>query len=406
MGDRRGVGLEVAAGSALAHCGQRGEGGTGMLLSEVEESHQELWFWWGYIPLGAVTLLEGEPGAGKSLVALDLIARATRGGVTPDGSDCVPRGGAVLINREDHVQQVVVPRLRAAGADLARVIVLDSGEHTDSKGHHVKTKFNLARHLSSLYPNVGRAGASLIVIDHLEDFVTPGKAAAAISALNRFAQACQCAAVVVRHAAKGTGRSVLHRGAGSMGIIGAARAALLVAPSPTPADPHRRLLIPTKNNLAPLSPAVAFHPHIPPSAGAGPRGVALEWLGTRPATDPQVQRAASGDPAASLPLDEAIVFLRGALRDGPRPALEVEAEARAEALSLRTLRRARKELGVVAAREGFGPGGRWMWALPSPATADDDDATGADSAEDAPDTSPSTAGYEDSSGYDATNRER
>ena len=354
------AGARSSSRSALPCAEQRGHG---MLLSEVAETYEQPWFWPGYIPLGAVTLLEGEPGTSKSLVALDLIARATRGGLAPGSGEGVPRGGAVLINRQDQVQQVLVPRLRAASADLRKVIIRETGEHTDSRGRYVKARFDLSRHLNILFQDVSASNASLVVIDHLEDFVTPGRAAQAISSLNRLAQTCQCAVVVVRQVAKRSSRSSLQRGAGSMGIVAAARAVLLVSRSPTPADSHRHLLIPTKNNLGPLSPAVTFRPRVVPDFSPFSQHVALEWLSTRPATDPQVQRAVNGEPAASAPLDEAIAFLRGALRDGPRPVLEVEAEARAMALSLRTLRRARMELGVVAARKGFGPGGQWLWAL-------------------------------------------
>jgi putative DNA primase/helicase len=98
-------------------------------LSEVQ-AKPVTWLWEGRIPFGKVTLLDGEPGAGKSLLALDIAARASRGLAMPlcRGSAGAP-SNVVLFNDDDNLDDTVRPRLEAAGADLTRIRCVD-GEIT------------------------------------------------------------------------------------------------------------------------------------------------------------------------------------------------------------------------------------------------------------------------------------
>ncbi len=98
------------------------------------------WLWPGRVPLGKMTLLVGDPGLGKSLVALDMAARVTRGAAWPDEagarettettSEVIsrPAGSVVLLSAEDDAADTILPRLEAAGGDADRVIVLHHGE--------------------------------------------------------------------------------------------------------------------------------------------------------------------------------------------------------------------------------------------------------------------------------------
>jgi hypothetical protein len=92
----------------------------------------------------------------------------------------------------------------------------------------------------------------------------------------------------------------------------------------------------------------------------------IEWLGPSAYTATSLLSEASSAAQAEAPVvDEAVEFLREALGGGPRPVLEVEHEARLESLNASALKRACARLRVRKAREGFGPGGRWMWSLPT-----------------------------------------
>lgn len=94
-------------------------------LSDVQ-SQPVKWLWEGRIPCGKVTLLDGEPGSGKSLLALDLAARVSRGAAMPLHGG-TPSGPAdvILFNDDDSLADTVRPRLEAAGADLTRITSVD-----------------------------------------------------------------------------------------------------------------------------------------------------------------------------------------------------------------------------------------------------------------------------------------
>ena len=81
------------------------------------------WFWPGRLALGKLAILDGDPGLGKSLVALDLCARLSTGRAFPDGRPCPGSGNALVLNGEDGVEDTIRPRLQALGADLERVFV-------------------------------------------------------------------------------------------------------------------------------------------------------------------------------------------------------------------------------------------------------------------------------------------
>ena len=97
------------------------------------------WLWRPYLACGKLALLDGDPGAGKSLFTADLAARLTRGGRMPDGSWRRQKANVLFLNAEDALDDTLRPRLDAAGADLARVFCLGGGSiariihHKDTK---------------------------------------------------------------------------------------------------------------------------------------------------------------------------------------------------------------------------------------------------------------------------------
>jgi predicted ATP-dependent serine protease len=95
------------------------------ILSEVQPKPVQ-WLWDGRVPFGKVTLLDGEPGSGKSLLAIDLAARVSRGLPMPlERVQNSPPANVVIYNDDDNLADTVRPRLEAAGADLTRVRSVD-----------------------------------------------------------------------------------------------------------------------------------------------------------------------------------------------------------------------------------------------------------------------------------------
>ncbi len=315
------------------------------------------WLWPGRIPLGKVTLLEGDPGLGKSVLTCDLAARLTHGDPMPDGF-APAAGGVVILSAEDGLADTIRPRLEAAGADLSRVVSVPVVR--SAKGERLP---ELPTDLEELERVIRAAGARLVIIDPLMAFLgsevnswRDQDVRRALAPLARVAEETGAAVVVVRHLNKGTGTPAIYRGGGSIGIAGAARSVLLVAKDPE--DEQRRVLAPVKSNLGAPAPALAFRLEGDAATGA----VSVVWLGaTERTADELLAMPASVEERTAV--EEGGRFLTGVLADGPIPANEVQRQARAAGFSEPTLRRVKKALGVRAHRRGFNPG-VWVWSLP------------------------------------------
>jgi putative DNA primase/helicase len=318
------------------------------------------WLWAGRIPFGKLTVVDGDPGLGKSTLMLDLAARVTTGRAMPDGSPS-RKGSVVLLTAEDGLADTVRPRLDAAGADTALVEALTAvlGERGAPQS------ITLPDHLDALRQTVERSGASLVIVDplmaYLGSYVNSRLDHDMRRSLTPFAAMAEetgAAVVIVRHLNKSSGGSALYRGGGSIGIIGAARAGLLVARDPD--DEERRVLAMVKCNLAPLAASLTFR------LEASPNGTGrVVWEGESPhQADALV--AVPNEPEARGELEEAIDFLGAFLADGERTTKELVSEARGAGISERTLKRARQALGVKARRIGGIAGyGTWVLSVPT-----------------------------------------
>lgn len=326
-------------------------------------SERVAWFWPGRVPLGKVTTIDGDPGLGKSTICLDLAARGSTGGAMPDGtrSELGAPVGVVICSAEDGLGDTIRPRLEAAGADLSRIVALVAVHDVD--GERLPTLGDLGAIESAIL----QFGARLLIVDPLMAYLPDDVRAfsdhhirRALAPLAALAERMGVAVVVVRHLNKSAGMNPLYRGGGSIGIIGAARSAFLIAADPDDPEGRRRILAPIKTNLAATPPALAYH--LEPSGGA----VRVCWEGVAATTAASLLASQSAENGEETALDEARGFLREALADGPRPSREIQREADGCGILPRTLRRAREAIGVKPLKEGKPgePGGRWLWALP------------------------------------------
>ena len=221
------------------------------------------WLWQGRIPLGEITIVDGDPATNKSSALLGIAARGSKGWGMPDGND-TGKWATLLLAGEDSPEKTVFPRLRAAGADMRRVAVMN-GDVT------------VPGSLTEIESAAVQIGARLVIVDPFMEFLgcdshKDQKVRQAMGPLKRFAERTDLAVVLIRHLVKSGGRSAMYRGAGSIGIIAAARSGLLIAQSPD--DPHMRVLAQFKSNLGPISPSLLFEPV---TNGAGI--VKIEWRG-------------------------------------------------------------------------------------------------------------------------------
>jgi hypothetical protein len=178
-----------------------------------------------------------------------------------------------------------------------------------------------------------------------------------LASLAYMASRTGAAVVIVRHMNKGTS-SALYRGSGSIGIVGAARAGLLVAPDRD--DEGRRILAMSKSNLAKTPDALAYR--IVEDERYGVARVVWDGSSTRTAND-LVRPRVDEDEAPALA--EAMRVLKEILADGPMAAGNVKRQAATAGVAERTLHRARQALGVTTRRQGFGQGAFYVWAMPA-----------------------------------------
>jgi hypothetical protein len=343
---------------------------TGVLASEVTPERVE-YLIQELIPRAKLTVVEGPPGVGKSLVlGADFAARVTTGRPLPDGTPVV-EGGAVVVSMEDGLGDTIRPRLEAACANLDRCVLLTRVRVNEKRKvngetvvQEVERPFQLPRDLATLREAVLQVGAKLVVLDPLAAILDPGYSMNSdqdvrqvLLLLARLAEETGAAVVVVRHWNKGEGLSALNRGTGSVGIGAAARAVLLVARHPSKEE-GVSVLAGVKGNLSAAPRSRSFRIVSHPSGTA-----VIEWLGFVDLTaDDLVAPPPRGGRRPAV--DTAKLFLIEELRAGRRPSKEVSEKATRLGISEKTLERAKKDLRVKSKRKGFGEGGVSFWSLP------------------------------------------
>jgi putative DNA primase/helicase len=316
------------------------------------------WLWHGRVARGKLTLIDGDPGLGKSLLTLDVTRPVTTGGRWPDGQPCLIRGSVLLLGAEDGLADTVRPRLDAAGADVQHVYALPTVGDPGSERQPC-----IPDDLATIQTESLATGAVLLVIDPLMAFLAGDvhshrdqDVRRALAALATMAERLGVAVVVIRHLNKSPGGPAIYRGGGSIGIAAAARIVLAVGADPE--DETRRVLVPVKANLT-APPASLAYRLVAASGGT----VRIEWLGASTVTAGQLLAVPADDEERNAGA-EAARFLRELLADGPVDAQTVKQAAREEGIAEKTLWRAAKTLGVKTNdRAGFGRGYPSRWSL-------------------------------------------
>ena len=218
-------------------------------LSEVELQEVQ-WLWYPYIPFGKITIIQGDPGEGKTTFALRLAAACSTGNPLPGMEQQEPIH-VIYQTAEDGLGDTVKPRLMDAGADLSRV--MNISEDT--------------RSLTLLDERIEKAilqtGARLMILDpiqgYLGDRVDMNRANEIRTVLKNVASVAErtgCAIVLVGHLNKASGCSSAYRGLGSIDFRAAARSVLLVGRMKR--EPNVRVLVHDKSSLAPEGKSMAF----------------------------------------------------------------------------------------------------------------------------------------------------
>lgn len=311
------------------------------------------------IPLGMMVVIGGQPGMGKSQIAIKLAAAITTGTNLPDGSDFSGIGSVIILANEDDTARTIRPRLDAAGADVTRVHIVEGvareGERTDH--------FQLDTDIADLRDRASDIGdVKLIIIDPPSAYLGPKVDAykeadvrRILAPLSQMANDTGALVLLVVHLNKRSDGGAQQRFGGSTAWIAAPRAAFLVAKKE---GTEQRYMLPVKNNLGNDRKGFQFRVvekllHYPAGVIKAPH---IEWLGVSDLLASELLDI----PKASSAVDEAKAFLQQELAEGERVVKEIEDTATAAGIAKMTLRRAKDQLSIVAYKEKMA----WYWRLP------------------------------------------
>lgn len=308
-------------------------------MSDIQQEPVE-WLWEPYIPSGAITLIQGDGGMGKTTAALAIAAAITNGTALPGSGGSAAPNAVIVQNAEDSYSKTIKPRLEQFGADcdMIDIIIEDEDElsFTDCRIEQAIVKFN----------------AKLVILDPVQAYFGGANMNNANSVrpimkqLGSVAERNNCAVLLVGHLHKKGGQSQ-YRSLGSIDIFAAARSVLTVGKLPT--DENMRAIVHNKSNLAPPGASQAFG--LDPVSG-------FYWMGEYDITIDELLGGAAKAPKDQL--SRACNLIKTVLAFGPVAAVEIMLKAEEQGISEKTLKRAKSVLGVISIKRG----GQWYWDMP------------------------------------------
>ena len=307
-------------------------------MSEIE-SQQIEWLWYPYIPYGKITIIQGDPGEGKTTLVLNLAANLSRGHLFEEESIYDPK---IIIYQtaEDGLADTVKPRLESAGANCNNILVIDESD---------KSLSMVDERIEEALKNTK---AKLLILDPIQAYLGSGmdmnranEARNMTKRLSALAEKYKCAIVLVGHMNKASGNKAAYRGIGSIDFYAVARSVLLVGR--IEGESNLRAMVQIKNNLAAFGHSKAFQ--------LSEEG--FKWIGDYDISADEVL----GGIAPKVNKYERAVELLKELSDEKHmiPSKEILEIANDEKISKRTLENAKQSLGIKAKKIND----IWYWIL-------------------------------------------
>lgn len=298
------------------------------------------WLWKPYIPLGKITIIQGDPGEGKTTLALSIAAALTQGEMLPNEAEAQAPMNVIYQTAEDGLADTIKPRLEAVNADCTRVLVID------------ESKEELSMTDERIEKAIQQTGAKLIILDPIQAYIganvdmhRANEIRPVMSKLGRIAEEYGCAVVLIGHMNKAAGQKSSYRGLGSIDITAVARSVLIVGKMRD--SPSKRIMTQAKSSLAPVGKSLLFEIN---------GNSALEWKGE---VDITAEQFLENGGAELSKLEIATEFLLETLKDGKVSQKEIAAAASDYDFSARTLNEAKKNLKVLSIKAD----NKWYWKL-------------------------------------------
>ena len=310
-----------------------------IIVMDTIEREEIKWLWKPYIPYGKITIVQGDPGEGKTSLILKLASELSLGRCFGEDELREPIN-IIYQTAEDGLADTVKPRLEDSGADCKRIMVIDDSEDS------------LSMNDVRIEAAIRTTGAKLLILDPLQaylgdkvDMNRANETRDITKRLGTIAEKTGCAVVLIGHMNKGSGAKAAYRGIGSIDFFAIARSVLLVAR--VPENPNIRALAQIKNNLEKEGSTVAFEI----------KDNVFNWVGEY---DISIEELLSGFSQGNKSL-KAESFLKDLLtEEDSYPASEIFAKGKTLGISKRTLENSKQELGIKSIRVGTG----WHWKLP------------------------------------------
>ena len=310
-------------------------------LSEVELQEVN-WLWYPYIPFGKISIIQGDPGEGKTTLALRLAAACSTGQTLP-GMEIAEPFNVIYQTAEDGLGDTIKPRLMEAGADQDRV--LNIAEETNS----------LTLLDERIEAAIMQTGAKLMILDPIQGYlggkVDMNRANEIRTVLKNVAAVAErtgCAIVLVGHLNKATGANSAYRGLGSIDFRAAARSVLLVGRMKK--EPNVRVIVHDKSSLAPEGKSIAF--------SLGDEN-GFRWLdGYNDITADELLCGFNAETKTAA----AEQLILDMLSDGEKvPCETIFSIAASRGISQRTVNQAKKNIPEIVTTK---PSKNWFWQIP------------------------------------------
>lgn len=328
-------------------------------LEDVQKE-EVFWLWHGFLATRKLTILEGDPGEGKTFVALNIASIITNGWDFPDDNGLIKceqvkePGNVIYMTAEDGLSDTIKPRLELMNANQKKMFVLEGC--FNEKAPEVIKAVSL-KELDILRETFEELRPTLLVVDPLQAYLGTGvdmhranEVRPVLAGIMRLAEEFNMAVIFIRHLNKSNAGKALYRGMGSIDFTAAARSVLMVGRDPV--NKQNRVVIQTKSSLSQEVPAVGFR--------IDEKG--FVWTGKSDLTVDQILSQFNEGKGGRSAIDEANEFIIGILQNGPVAANDVYQEARSAGISKSSLMRAKDKLKINCFREkDKGRNACWMW---------------------------------------------
>ena len=306
-------------------------------MSEIQSEEIE-WLWYPFIPYGKLTIIQGDPGDGKTTLALNIAAKLSRGESLDEEMKISEPINIIYQTAEDGLADTVKPRLELAYADCERILVIDESSEALSMADE------------RLEEAIKLTNAKLLILDPIQAYLGAGtdinranEARDMTKKLGALAEKYKCAVLLIGHMNKASGTKASYRGIGSIDFFAVARSVLLVGR--IEGEESLRAVVQIKNNLAAFGNSKAFE--------LSEEG--FRWIGDY---DISADEVLGGIAPKANKLDQAkrllLELAEGTNRMQSKDIFEI---AKEEEISKRTLENAKRELNISAKKIN----NTWYW---------------------------------------------